>query len=148
MELNTFVRVYGSVVTCYIFEVMNSLSHSDYHSLSAAVGWLALGSPLAANAELEKITPALRSHPGVLVIRYQIYAKESNWDACLDIAQSIITQAYSHWRNFHQFNIQVPTNAAVMILKVPPNGSGQKSATAMNALVSLNSPSIEQIQLG
>jgi len=38
---------------------------------------------------LEKITANLRAHPDVLEVRWQIYAKEKKWDACLDIARAI-----------------------------------------------------------
>jgi hypothetical protein len=34
--------------------------------LAAADGWLGLKNHLAANSELEKITPELRAHPDVL----------------------------------------------------------------------------------
>jgi hypothetical protein len=63
------------------------------HDLRAAVGWLELGNPLEANAELEDITPELRAHPDVLEIRWQIYAKESKWDARQDIARAMTKTA-------------------------------------------------------
>jgi hypothetical protein len=44
------------------------------HSL-AAEGWLGLGDHLAANEELEQISPKLRAHPLVLEVRYKIYAE-------------------------------------------------------------------------
>ena len=43
--------------------------------MEAAEGWLGLGDHLAANEELEQITVALRAHPKVLMVRWQIYAK-------------------------------------------------------------------------
>ena len=82
---------------------MNSLSFSDVRYLRAAEGWLELGSPLAADAELDNIPPALRSHPDVLDIRFRIYRKAAKWDACLEIAQSIVKQApdrASGWLHF------------------------------------------------
>jgi len=42
---------------------------------NAAVGWLGPGNWQEANEELEKITPAMRSHPDVLEVWWQIYAK-------------------------------------------------------------------------
>jgi predicted Zn-dependent protease len=57
--------------------------------LQAAEGWLELGSPLEANEELEKITPAFRIHPDVLELRHEIYAREFKWDACRDIARAL-----------------------------------------------------------
>jgi predicted Zn-dependent protease len=65
----------------------------DLHHLRAAVGWLELGNHIEADAELDNITPALRSSPDVLGIRWLIYAKELKWDACKNIARAITTQA-------------------------------------------------------
>jgi tetratricopeptide (TPR) repeat protein len=72
---------------------MKPLPPPDSHYLSAAQGWLELGNHLEANEELERITPELRAHPDVLEIRWQIYAKEKKWDACVDIASAIVKLA-------------------------------------------------------
>src|SRR5689334_1809760 len=69
------------------------LNLPDIHHLRAAQGWLELGNHLEANVELENIAPEIRSHPDVLELRFQIFAKESKWDACRDIAESITKQA-------------------------------------------------------
>jgi hypothetical protein len=50
--------------------------------LNAAEGWLGLGDHLAANEELEQISPELRGDPRVLDIRLQIYWKAENWVLC------------------------------------------------------------------
>lgn len=42
--------------------------------LLAAQGWFELGNHLEADKELDEITPGLRAHPGVLEVRWQIYA--------------------------------------------------------------------------
>ena len=68
---------------------MNPLAPPDSIHLKAAEGWLELGNHLEANEELEQIAPQLRVHPDVLEIRWQIYAKESKWDVCRDIASAI-----------------------------------------------------------
>jgi predicted Zn-dependent protease len=65
---------------------MNKLEPPDLHHLNAADGWLNLGSHREASEEMEKITPENRSHPDVLQLRWQIYARENRWDACLVIA--------------------------------------------------------------
>ena len=57
--------------------------------LSAAEGWLGLGNIVEANTELEQIAAGQRAHPNVLEIRWQIYAKQKHWEACVDIARSI-----------------------------------------------------------
>ena len=51
--------------------------------LEAAQGWLELGNHEEANEELELIDAPLRSHPDVLEVRWGIYAKVKNWEACL-----------------------------------------------------------------
>ena len=65
------------------------LEPPDSLHLSAPEGWLELGNHIEANEELEEITPQLRAHPDVLELRWQIYAKEKKWDACVDIAHAI-----------------------------------------------------------
>ncbi len=65
------------------------LEPPDSIHLRAAEGWLELGDQIEANEELEKITPQLRVHPDVLELRWQIYAKEKKWEACVDIARAV-----------------------------------------------------------
>jgi tetratricopeptide (TPR) repeat protein len=72
---------------------MEPLDLPDLHHLNAALGWLELGNHLEANEELENITPTLRSHPAVLELRWQIYAKVGNWVACLDLAAAMVALA-------------------------------------------------------
>jgi tetratricopeptide (TPR) repeat protein len=72
---------------------MEPLGLPDLHYLNAALGWLELGNHVEANAELENIAPALRSHPAVLELRWQIFAKAGNWVACLDIAAATVEMA-------------------------------------------------------
>lgn len=76
-------------------ETLKSLEPPDSLHLKAAEGWLELGNQLEANEELEKISPQLRVHPAVLVLRWQIYAKEQKWEACGDIARAMIQLAPS-----------------------------------------------------
>src|SRR6185503_7929694 len=68
------------------------LAPPDSFHLNAAVGWLELGNPLEANDELEKIALALRVHPDVLKVQYEVYAKARKWEIAADTAQAI-TQA-------------------------------------------------------
>lgn len=60
--------------------------------MRAAEGWLELGNVAEAKVELESISPELREHPAVLEMRWQICAKESNWDAAKELAQVIVAQ--------------------------------------------------------
>ena len=72
---------------------MEFLEPHDVMHVNAAEGWLGLGKPIEANEELEKITPSMRAHPDVLEVRYEIYAAEKKWDACVDIASDIVKLA-------------------------------------------------------
>jgi tetratricopeptide (TPR) repeat protein len=72
---------------------MKPLEIPDLHHLRAAIGWLELGNHIEANAELENIDPKSRSHPDVLEIHYEIYAKDHKWDACREIAAALLKQA-------------------------------------------------------
>lgn len=67
----------------------NPFERPDSIYLRAAQGWLELGLHLEANAELENITPQLRTHPDVLDLRWQIYAREKQWTGCVDIARTL-----------------------------------------------------------
>jgi predicted Zn-dependent protease len=62
----------------------------DQRHLVAAEGWLGLGNQLEANEELEQISPGARTHPAVLSVRYEIYAKGKNWDAASEIAGALV----------------------------------------------------------
>jgi predicted Zn-dependent protease len=72
------------------------LQPPDNMHLQAAEGWLGLGNQVEAFEELEQISPQLRVHPDVLELRWQIYAKEKKWDACVDIARAITKFTPSH----------------------------------------------------
>ena len=69
---------------------MKPLEPPNSFHLSAAVGWLALGDPIQAAEELEKIDCGLRSHADVLEVRWQIYANAEKWNTCADIGNAII----------------------------------------------------------
>ena len=71
---------------------MDYLEPHDVIHLNAAEGWLGLGNHIEANEELEKITASMRSHPDVLEVRYEIFAKAKRWETCVDIASAIVKQ--------------------------------------------------------
>jgi len=57
------------------------MTPEDIHSLlEPARGWLELGAWLAANEELEDLSPELRAHPEVLKLRCQIYTAAKDLD--------------------------------------------------------------------
>ena len=62
----------------------------DSHHVNAATGWLELGAPQDAQAEIERLSFLLRYHPDVLVIRWKICARMLRWDHALDLASSMV----------------------------------------------------------
>ena len=81
---------------------MKPLPHPDNKHLEAAEGWLGLGDHLAANEELEQISPKLRAHPYVLEVRYQIYSKAKKWDGAVEIARTMAKSLPDNpWGSFH-----------------------------------------------
>lgn len=61
--------------------------------LNAAKGWLDLGNHAEASRELDQIAGALRVHPDVLEVRWQICARMKMWTAALEISSAIIELA-------------------------------------------------------
>ena len=66
------------------------LDLNDQRHLEAAEGWLELGLPLEATAELSKIGRLQQSHPDVLELRWHISAKAKTWLTCAEIAATLI----------------------------------------------------------
>jgi Flp pilus assembly protein TadD len=69
---------------------MRPLEPPDTHTLSAAVGWLELGNPAEAKAELARISAAAQGHPDVLEVGWLIRAEEQDWNAALAVARRIV----------------------------------------------------------
>ena len=72
---------------------MHLLPIADLHCLRAAEGWLDLGNPGEAHAELEKVGVEARTHPDVLHMHWQIYRKAKNWDGCFKTAGDLTMTA-------------------------------------------------------
>ncbi len=68
---------------------VSPLKPPDRHYWEAASGWLDLGNPREAAAELDHISPALREHPAVLEMRWRVHAGEKRWDDALQVAQRL-----------------------------------------------------------
>ena len=66
-----------------------SLAHEHRRHLLAAEGYVELGMPLEANAELERIDSDARHIPPVLVIRLQIYQALANWKLMQAVASEL-----------------------------------------------------------
>lgn len=65
----------------------------DIFCANAAIGWLELGNPREAMAELNQISSQYASHPDILEVRWQICARLEHWEPSLPIAQSICEAA-------------------------------------------------------
>jgi len=70
---------------------MRELDGQDKRHLEAAEGWIGLGNHAEANAELEEITAKMRVYPAVLKVRWDVSAMAKKWEACLDIAEALVT---------------------------------------------------------
>lgn len=68
---------------------IKQLSHADSLHLRAAEGWLGLGNVVLASDELEEISAQARSHPLVLFIRYEIYARAGKWNMAAMVAEGL-----------------------------------------------------------
>jgi predicted Zn-dependent protease len=62
------------------------MDYPDLLFLRWAEGWLDLGSAREAQRQLEEISGERRSHPDVLLLRWQIQAQEQNWSECMLLA--------------------------------------------------------------
>jgi tetratricopeptide (TPR) repeat protein len=71
---------------------MKSLEQADRVHLNAAEGWFGLGDLVSASDELEKITPAFRAHPAVLLMRCKIYQAAKKWGYLIEISETLIEQ--------------------------------------------------------
>jgi len=72
---------------------MQPLEPPDIHFLSAAIGWLELGVPVEAEADLGRISAEQQLHPDVLETRWVLLAHTDRWDAALEIARTLLKQA-------------------------------------------------------
>jgi Flp pilus assembly protein TadD len=72
---------------------MAKLEPPDAFALSAALGWLELGSPQEALAELTQVAPENQSHPGVLEVRWAVLAQLKHWELALAAATEMVRVA-------------------------------------------------------
>lgn len=101
---------------------MHNLKPPDTHCFHAAIGWLELGNPVEAKAELAQVSPRHQDHPDVLEVRWSISADQEHWEDCLKVAQAQLRRSpkrSSGW--LHQ----------AYALRRIPNGSVQKAWDAL-----------------
>jgi len=72
---------------------MQCLPPPDSHRLRAATGWLELGCPADAVAELDAIPPDHQQHPDVLEMRWRLHANAHEWSAAANVAQALVARA-------------------------------------------------------
>ena len=75
--------------------MVKTIEPPDSHHLLAAQGWAELGDFKEADAELRRIDEALRAHPQVLGVRYEIYARSKRWDLAAEVAEMLV-EAFAH----------------------------------------------------
>lgn len=68
----------------------------DIHYLRAAQGWSELGNYDEADAELLHINAALGSHPEVLGVRLEIYARSQRWDLAAAVGSLLVASSAEH----------------------------------------------------
>lgn len=69
---------------------MLKLEPPDCHFVNAAIGWVELGNPQEARAELERVSSKYFQHPEVLEARWQILAGERRWKDALVVAKRLV----------------------------------------------------------
>ena len=69
---------------------MSKLEPPDAFALSAALGWIELGNPTEALAELERVTPDNQAHPGVLELRWAALAELKRWAHAFAVASDLV----------------------------------------------------------
>ena len=77
----------------FFYSSMHILDSADLHHLRAAEGWLDLGNPKEARCELELIPNPQQNHPKVLELRWNLFATEKNWKACVRTAEQLVQEA-------------------------------------------------------
>jgi predicted Zn-dependent protease len=63
------------------------------HRIRAAEGWLELGLPAEAHAEIDALSPSQRKHPLSLNCRWRIYSESGEWAKAADTASELVVAA-------------------------------------------------------
>lgn len=64
--------------------------------LQAALGWLELGNPGEAAAELDAIPEGSQKHPDVLELRWEIGFRAKRWNDCVGFARALTKSTPDH----------------------------------------------------
>ncbi len=101
---------------------MLPLEPPDTWYVSGALGWLGLGNPAEAEAELAQVSAGWQQHPDVLEVRWLVCAEQGKWTEGLQAARALIHAApdrASGW--LHQ----------AYALRRVPGGSVQEAQAAL-----------------
>jgi tetratricopeptide (TPR) repeat protein len=104
---------------------MMKLEPPDSHYVSAAIGWLGLGSAADARAELAQVSPENQNLPDILELRWEICVRETRWEEAVTIARRILQEAPDRASGF--------LHLAYAIRRVPDGSVRQASETLLPA---------------
>ncbi len=79
---------------------MRALERGDSFHLSAARGWLELGSPEEASLEFAQISSGNRGHPDVLEVEWELLASGKHWEEARRVGERLVAEAperHSGW---------------------------------------------------
>lgn len=65
------------------------LSLGDNRQVQAALGWIELGIPAEAEAELALLTSSCQTHPEVLRVRYLVCEALNDWERAAEVSRTI-----------------------------------------------------------
>jgi predicted Zn-dependent protease len=72
---------------------VNELPLTELHCLRAAIGWLELGNPAEARAELAELSRDFQDHPDVLEARFWLASDQKLWAEALDVSRLLLSRA-------------------------------------------------------
>jgi len=72
---------------------MQRLEPPESHFVNAALGWLELGLPHEAAAELDQLPDTRQRHPDVLEVRWAITAAQQEWERAVTVATALVEAA-------------------------------------------------------
>lgn len=69
---------------------MSDWTHADGMHLRSAEGWIDLGLPEEARAEIEQLPRELREQPVTLMVRWRLHAAAKEWSAAAQVGEMLV----------------------------------------------------------
>lgn len=69
---------------------MTDLAHQDALYLRAAEGWLELGLPAEALAEVQQLSTDQQHHPVALAVLWRVYSETGHWRKGVEVADELV----------------------------------------------------------